>query len=356
MPELLLNLHMHTTYSDGSGSHADIAAAALQAGLDAVLVTDHNVYVQGVEGYRRKGKQRLLFLIGEEVHNQARIPQKSHLLVVGAGREMATYAPDPQALVDQVQKIGGLSFIAHPVDPPLPMFGEDDISWEDWQVRGFTGLELWNGFSELKRAIHSRLDGLFYAFFPQYYPVGPLPEAVRRWDELLVARKERIVAVGGSDAHALHMHLGPFHRIVFPYLYHFQAVNTHLLTDQGLLGEDFNTDREIIYSALRRGHAYIGYDWPLSTRGFRFSAQGQDATGIMGDEIRLFNGVTLQVRLPVRAECRLLKDGQVIKTWRGRDNCTHIANQAGVYRVECVLPYLGKQRTWIVSNPIYVRN
>ncbi len=356
MPELLVNLHMHTTYSDGSGSHSDIANAALQAGLDAVIVTDHNVYVQGVEGYRRKGKKNLLLIIGEEVHDQARQPQKSHLLVVGARREMATYAPDPQGLVDQVQRVGGLSFIAHPVDPALPLFGEDDISWEDWHVRGYTGMELWNGFSELKRAIHSRLDGIFYAFFPQFYPEGPLPEAVRRWDELLVNRREKIVAVGGSDAHALRMRLGPLRRIVYPYLYHFQAVNTHLVTDQALSGEDFNADREIIYSALKAGHAFIGYDWPASTRGFRFTASGEEGTVIMGDEIRLHNGVTLQVRLPQRTECRLLKDGQVIRSWQGRDNCTFIANQPGVYRTECTLSYLGKQRTWIVSNPIYVRN
>lgn len=355
MPELLVNLHMHTTYSDGSGSHANIAEAALQAGLDAVIVTDHNVYVHGIEGYRQSGKRRLMLLIGEEVHNQARLPQKSHLLVFGAGREMATFAPDPQSLVDQVRRVGGLSFIAHPVDPALPLFGEDDISWEDWQVHGFSGLELWNGFSELKRAIHSRLDGLFYAFFPQYYPFGPLPEAVRRWDELLVTRREKIVAVGGSDAHALHMHLGPIQRTIFPYLYHFQSINTHLMVDQELSGEDFEADREIIYGALRSGHAFIGYDWPASTRGFRFSAQGQDSNVIMGDEIRVANGVTLQIRLPMRTECRLLKDGQVIKTWEERDNCTHITNQPGVYRVECTIQYLGRQRTWIVSNPIYVR-
>ncbi|RMF46311.1 MAG: phosphatase, partial [Anaerolineae bacterium] len=32
MNEYTLNLHMHTTYSDGSGSHADLAEAAHDAG------------------------------------------------------------------------------------------------------------------------------------------------------------------------------------------------------------------------------------------------------------------------------------------------------------------------------------
>ena len=51
MAELITNLHMHTTYSDGSGTHQEIAEAALEAGLDVVIVTDHNVLVQGLEGY-----------------------------------------------------------------------------------------------------------------------------------------------------------------------------------------------------------------------------------------------------------------------------------------------------------------
>src|SRR5688572_16609016 len=53
MHEIVVNLHMHTRYSDGSGTHKDIAQAAIQAGLDAVIVTDHNVLVQGLEGYYR---------------------------------------------------------------------------------------------------------------------------------------------------------------------------------------------------------------------------------------------------------------------------------------------------------------
>ena len=355
MPELLLNLHMHTTYSDGSGSHADIAQAALRAGLDAVIVTDHNVYVKGVEGYRQEGKKLLLLLIGEEVHNQARQPQKSHLLVFGANREMATFAPNVQQLINSVHKAGGLSFIAHPVDPALPIFHEDDISWEDWDVRGYTGMEIWNGFAEMKYTVRNYLDALFYALFPRFYPTGPHPMTIKRWDELMTTRHDKIVAVGGSDAHALHMRMGPLRKVIFPYDFHFQAVNTHLIVDQELSGEDFNADREIVLNALRQGHAFIGYDIPAPTRGFRFTAQGRDQSVSMGDEIRIGSGVTLQIRMPLRTECRLLRDGQCVQTWTDRELCTHITNQAGVYRVECRIEYLGRKRTWILSNPIYVR-
>ena len=94
MHEISVNLHMHTTYSDGHASHSDIARSALRAGIDVVIVTDHNVYVEGPEGYYTEDERRVLLLVGEEIHDQQRVPQKSHLLVFGAGRELATLAWD----------------------------------------------------------------------------------------------------------------------------------------------------------------------------------------------------------------------------------------------------------------------
>ncbi len=174
MNELTLNLHIHTKYSDGTGSHFDIARAALAAGVDAVIVTDHNIHVQGFEGYFHENDRKVLLLVGEEIHDQAREPQKNHLLVFNAERELATYASDPQSLLDKVKESEGLSFIAHPYDPELQMFGQDDISWVNWEVTGFTGIELWNGFSELKIVIKSKLQAIFYAFAPQFVASGPL--------------------------------------------------------------------------------------------------------------------------------------------------------------------------------------
>jgi len=55
MNEAIINLHMHTRYSDGFGSHQEIAQAAMVAGLDAVIVTDHNVWIDGPEGYYQDG-------------------------------------------------------------------------------------------------------------------------------------------------------------------------------------------------------------------------------------------------------------------------------------------------------------
>jgi hypothetical protein len=351
--ELVVNLHMHTTYSDGSGSHQDIVRAGFRAGLDAAIVTDHNVLVSGPEGYYKDGKKRLLLLIGEEIHDQARQPQQNHLLVLNANRELAAFASDPQNLIDNIRRAGGLSFIAHPYDPECAPIKESDISWVDWQVQGYTGLELWNMLSELKVRVKNYPQAVFYAIFPRFLPLQPPVQHLNKWDELHRSGK-KVVAIGGSDTHALPVKAGPFRLLIYPYEFQFQTINTHLLIASPLTGE-VATDKKMIYEAFTAGHCFVAYDLPSSTRGFRFSAQGRDKNALMGDELPAAGGVTLKVWLPQVAECRLLKDGQVIQTWKKTQSCTHITTEPGVYRVEVWRPYLGRLRGWIFSNPIYVR-
>jgi hypothetical protein len=353
MHEITLNLHMHTPYSDGHLTHAQIAQAALRSGIDAVIVTDHNVWVHGLEGYYKDGEKKVLLLVGEEIHDQTRQPQKNHLLVFGAGRELATLAADPQRLVDGVRQAGGLAFTAHPIDPPAPVFGEDDLSWVDWEVQGLTGIELWNGLSEFKSRLRSRLHAVYYALNPRRVARGPFLQTLKLWDDLL-SKGRRVVAIGGSDAHALPARMGPIRRTIFPYEFHFRAINNHLLLPQPLSG-DLHEDRRTVLETLRQGNTFIGYDLPAPTRGFRFTAQSKEGLVHMGQETSAQGGVTLQVRLPLRAECRLLKDGKAIKVWRKRENYTHITSEPGVYRIEVYIQYLGRKRGWIFSNPIYIR-
>ena len=353
MYEIVLNLHMHTRYSDGHLSHAQIASAAIRAGIEAVIVTDHNVWVNGPENYYKEGNRRALVMVGEEIHDQAREPQKNHMLVFGARRELATYAYDPQRLIDAVNQAGGLAFIAHPVDPAAPTVGEGDISWVAWDVQGFHGIELWNGFSEFKSRIKSKLHAIYYAYNFPLIARGPEPEALRRWDEILAGGK-KAVAVGGSDAHALPARLGPLRRTLFPFEQHFRAVNTHVYLPRPL-GSEAAEDSNIILDALRMGHCFVGYDLPASTRGFRFTAQGMGQSAQMGDEMPLMGGVTLQAKLPLRTNFNLLRNGKPLKTWHNRDICTYTATEPGAYRIEAYIYYRGRQRGWIYSNPIYIK-
>jgi hypothetical protein len=289
--------------------------------------------------------------MGEEVHDEERSPQANHYLCLGADREVRGYAARPQALIDAVNQNGGVGFIAHPIERAAPLYDEPEIPWVDWDVDGFTGVELWNYMSEFKGYLSSKPVAVLAAFVPSLFITGPLPETLALWDGLL--SNKRVVAIGGADAHANVYSLGPLKRAVFPYEYLFRAVNTHLLLDAPL-STDFASARAQVIDALRAGHAFVAYDLAGSSRGFRFTATSQRESVSMGDEIHLRGPVSLHVTSPLPANLRLLRDGQEVVVARGR-NLNFEAKEPGVFRVEAYRRFRLKRRGWVFSNPIYVR-
>lgn len=360
------NMHIHTRFSDGEKWHAEIAHDAIAAGLDFIVVTDHNVYVTGVEGYYENERGRVLLLTGEEVHNVRRRPQASHFLAYGAQRELAALAADPQALIDATLDAGGYGFLAHPHEEALPLINSPDLGWHDWDIEGFSGLEIWNYMSVFKNTVARRLQqmrwkhklidalvSLRMTLNPERHVDGPDPATLALWDEFL-ARGMRVAAVGNSDAHGTPMSLGPIHREIYPYEFLFRAVNTHVLVPEPLNG-DLAHDRALLLRAIGRGHSWVGYDMPAPTDGFRFTVQGSQK-GIIGDEMPLgAAGATLQVKAPARCRIRIVRHGNIVAQVERESNLAYMPDQPGAYRVECLIPYLGRERGWIYSNPIYLR-
>jgi hypothetical protein len=129
-------------------------------------------------------------------------------------------------------------------------------------------------------------------------------------------------------------------------------VNTHILVKEELNGS-LAHDKRIILEAIGKGNSWIGYDLPQNTGQFRFSGQSK-SKGIMGDQIRLGAGATLQVKTPKKCRIRLVRDGATVAECDLDENMTHIPVEAGAYRVECYIRYLGQERGWIFSNPIYL--
>jgi hypothetical protein len=357
--EVVGNLHMHTPYSDGEGSHSHIVAAAHRADLDFVIATDHNVLVQGVEGYYGDEQNGyVLLLTGEEVHDQTQLPQINHLLVY-ADCELAHEGFDPQNLIQAVNRVNGLAFLAHPHDPAVTWMNFEGIPWQATEVTGFTGLELWNYMSSFKGTANgTRWTGPFRllhsAFRPEDLIIGPEPETLALWDRLLT-EGQHVVAIGNSDAHGVNVRYGPLHHVVFPYDFLFNCVNTHVLLPNPLSGE-WRTDRAALFRAIRAGNVFVGYDLPGSTRGFRYSAAGAQTTTIMGGTIRLGQGVTLQAHAPDHARMKMIFEGQVIAESQGRENLMVTARNPGAYRVEVWREFRGQERGWIFSNPIYVED
>jgi hypothetical protein len=343
--EVVGNLHIHTPYSDGEWYHAQIAQAASQAGLDFVVVTDHNVWVAGPEGYH----SGVLTLIGEEVHHARCYPQVNHLLVYGAEAELSQCAFDPQRLIDAARAQGGLAFIAHPFDYALHFAHEPGIPWVDWEVDGYHGLEIWNYMSEFKTRLPNRLLAVLYAFKPQWAIRGPFKNTLRVWDELLASGR-RVAGVGNADAHGTPMSLGPIKRVVFPYEYLFRCVNTHLVLDEALT-RDVEYDKQLIYSALGMGYGWVGYDLIGSTKGFRFAAHSASEYAEIGRQIRRVGAVNFEVDTPLEATIQIVKAGKGVVARASRKRGLKFTSvEAGAYRVEAYRSGKG----WIFSNPIYV--
>ncbi len=375
------NIHMHTTHSDGSGSFDELIAGAVAGGLDFVFVTDHNVLVREEEEGYRCG---VLTLVGQEVHDTEREVPGNHLLCLGVETDVSDQAKDPQQLIDAVRQQNALAFLAHPIEQGTELFS-NTYPWHNWEVTGYRGVELWNFLSSFRGFTTSYARAMLVAFFPRLFTAGPLPEMLSKWDDLTLERP--VVALGGTDVHAVVYRKGPISRRFMNYEECAKALNTHVLTTVPFRGQpeggdtDFRHqnvqhDRELILDGLRRGHCWIGYDLAGPTKGFRFWAEaesgasergqqdgptgsgtGSHPVAIMGDSAALprDQGLRLHVHTPDHAQVRLLRNGRVVA--HGYTNVLYYdVRDPGVYRVEAWKQRWGKLRGWIFSNPIYVRS
>lgn len=347
MKEYVGNVHVHTTYSDGTSSVEEVAAFAAKAGLDFVLFSDHNTLAplrDGKEGWYG----RVLALIGMEVGEE-----HNHYLAWRVRGEVPDDPERPQSVIDAVRAQGGIGFIAHPFEKGCRYgYSGRAFTWDDWNVTGFTGICIWNFTSQWKGPVTNPLNALFFYFYRRGAVRSPDSETLGMWDSLLARGK--VVAIGGTDAHAFRFGFGPLKARIFPYEYLFRTIRTHIITEDELTG-GLAHDRAAVYSAIERGRCFISYGLHGDARGFEFTANTNSRTAYMGDEITIAGSVKFLVRLPRRAYVRVLRDGA---PWREGHGTLHIysANRPGVYRAEVYRQGVtGQLKAWIFSNPIYVR-
>ncbi|MBC7237707.1 MAG: CehA/McbA family metallohydrolase [Chloroflexi bacterium] len=345
-------LHIHTTYSDGTWHHRDLARLANKMGLDFLVITDHNVYAGEHEGWYGD----TLLLVGEELHDPQAAAPENHLLAFGVGEELTLAGADrpcskAQAFIDAVRERGGLAYLAHPVEHSGDYALEPEINWTAWDASGYDGLEIWNYMSEFKSYLSELGPTLLYSFFPKLAITGPFPETLHRWDALLALR--RVYAIGGVDAHGTVYRLGPLRRAVFSYAHLFRALTTHVLLEEPWSGQAAY-DAALVYNALRKGRAFVVYEALGQGHGFRFSAQTRNEIYAMGDEFLATGSVRLHIRTPKSAHLRLLLNGYCIAETQGTE-LIHESRAPGAYRAEAYRYFPFRKRMWIVSNPIFVR-
>src|SRR5437764_14772076 len=107
--DLTCVVHVHSTHSDGTGTVAEIAAAAVRNSVDVVLLTDHDTLAA-----RRRGEEGwhgdVLVLVGEEVSPAGR----DHYLAFGIAEEIDHRGLDAAGICAAVRAAGGFGFAAHP--------------------------------------------------------------------------------------------------------------------------------------------------------------------------------------------------------------------------------------------------
>jgi hypothetical protein len=338
-------IHLHTTASDGAQTHEEVARLAAQAGLDFLVITDHNVLTSGVEGWHGN----VLLLVGEEIHDTTRVPESDHYLAFDIHEHVPAIGVAAQQVIDEVNEQGGFGFIAHPFEHSPAFTGEPELPWVDWGVSGYAGLEIWNYMSEFKSYLSNVGRALLFIFFPRLVISGPFPETLAKWDELLARRKTP--AIAGIDAHGNTHSIGPIKRAILPYEDCFRALRTHILVPTRFEGT-LEHDRPLVYDAIKQGRSFVAYDALGDATGFSFMAHSGESIAGMSEDIAVSPEVTFEVSSPLQADLRLLRDGEIVARSRGK-SLRYTTGESGVYRVEARRRHLGKSRGWVFTNPIY---
>jgi len=336
-------LHMHTTYSDGSGSVEDLARAARAAGLRWIIITDHDTLAgQPYEGWI----DGVLVIVDHEI-----TPDRNHFLALNVD-EVIDNTLAPQDFVDAVYARGGFGIIAHPDERVRNDF-KDIYRWDDWAVDGPreragqpVGIELWNQLSDWGEHLTQRNKELHF-FLPRLGMRGPTRETLAWWDRLNIAGK-RTFGVGGVDAHAFKKH-APWGQVeIFSYKWTFGTLTNYLLLDTPLAADAATAIRQV-YAALGDGRSYFvnRYDGECPSLTFHTERNGERCT--IGSSPRLRDGPLALVADAGRAaDLRLVHNGRMAAT--ARRSLRYDVREPGVYRLE------GRRngRAWLFTNPIYI--
>ena len=344
MHDLACVVHLHSTYSDGTGTVRQIAKAGRRAGADVVLLTDHDTLAaarSGEEGWYGD----VLLLVGEEVSPR----RGNHYLAFGLEEEIDHSQLDAAGICRAVRAAGGFGFAAHPFSHGSERFKRagTGMPFDALDCEALDGIELWSFVTDTGESVRSVGEMVRFVATPGRVLDHPPRRNMEAWDEL--CRTRRVVAIGGLDAHQFGKRIGPVVPLrIMGYHRSFRYIRTHVLCEAAPTGK-LEPDREAVYEALRSGRCYIAVDSIAPARGFTFEADDLP----MGAEAPAARR-KLTARTPSDAKLRLLRDGREIAGATGRTLEAEV-EEPGVYRVEALRDKHGRERTWILSNPIYLR-
>ena len=177
-------IHVHSTYSDGEFTLAELREVYATLGCHFVCMTDHAEYFDAARlaDYAAEcaalSDERFQLIAGLEFNCDRRM----HLLGFGVTRLAET--TDPQAVVRHVKREGGLAVIAHPMDSAF--------AWIESFDELPHGIETWN----------SKYDGRY----------APRPQTFGLLNRLQ-QREPGMRAFYGQDLHWKRQHRGLLNRL-----------------------------------------------------------------------------------------------------------------------------------------------
>lgn len=312
------------------------------AGIDFLILNSHtpkkniSKYEKTFlkEGYYGK----TLVLTGEETDDRKK---QNHLLIIGGNRWYGNKDRVEEVLT-RINKSNLISFIAHPDGFHKLFLLKKEYHWENWEIDGFTGIEVWSMLFDWAR--DTRIYNLPLRYFG--FPVnlkGPTQKVLTLWDRISMKRK--VVGIAGLDIHSL-----PFFFYIldinksFRYYNIFKGLRDHLLI-KGQLTGDSQEDKKKIMDSLKEGNLFFANDGLADSSGFFFGTEDGEKT--MGDTVE--KGTSLIVRCPVKATVYIIFNGSIISE-EGTEKKEFCPEKDGVYRVEVKL----NGNPWIFTNHIKV--
>ena len=338
-------IHCHSTYSfDGKGDMDEIGKAANDAGLDFVMMTDHDT-MEPVKKGENKWRESALIICGAEL-----TPRNNHYIAFGDGTlkdAEKLKEKSPQEIIDAVNKADWFGFIAHPDHLGTKKFDVPSYKWEDWNVTGYTGMSVWDLMTDWQSQL-DRDDVSMEAYTEfESWLSGPRIESLNRWDEL--NKKGKVVGIGEIDNHKWPREYEGKTLEIFPYEKAFRTICNHVLLDKPL-ERDYDKARKQILDAIRHGNVYVSFDWWDDPTEFFFEIDNEVEVAGMGDTIALGDEKTeLVASFPKEALLNVYRDGESILEEEADEILIEI-DQPGVYRVEA----MRNDIVWILSNPIRV--
>lgn len=336
-------MHIHSTFSDGSGTIPEIIEAAHESGVRWLIITDHDTLAgKDYEGWH----DDVLVLIGHEV-----TPVHSHFLALNTDTVINRKQP-AQGYINETYQRGGFGVLAHP-DDHIEDRTKAIHPWKDWTVDGpdprdgqMVVLEIWNVMSDWRANKHKRNHADAIAAAHELLH-GPTANLLQWWDRLNMEGKPTS-GIGGLDAHANRELWQGRREVIFPYEWMMQTVTNYLVLDEAL-HSDVATARQQVLNALWQGRNYFLNRLDGTAPALPLQARQGNAVYYPGDSLLLSDGsVTLEMDGGDSTTLRLIHNGDVMLT--SDNHATVTLDHPGIYRLE------GERngRHWLFTNPLFV--